>query len=87
VTAALQKTPTSSVVDPFRHTPHRAKLMVLLKANGLDDVLVVMVASFQMTSKLQALGIKGCPSGAPMQGIIDFIEANVRSRAGAYRVS
>jgi len=66
------------------HNHIAPKLMDLLKANGLDDVLVVIggIIPDVDVPKLQALGVKGIfLPGAPMQGIIDFINANVRSRA------
>jgi methylmalonyl-CoA mutase C-terminal domain/subunit len=73
------------------HNHIAPRLMDLLKANGLDDVLVVIGGIIPDVDipKLQALGVKGVfLPGAPMQGIIDFINANVRSRAqGGYRAS
>ena len=59
------------------------RLMELLKANGLDDVLVVIggIIPDVDVPKLHAIGVKGVfLPGTPMQEIIDFISANVRSR-------
>jgi methylmalonyl-CoA mutase C-terminal domain/subunit len=58
--------------------------MDLLKANGLDDVLVVIggIIPDVDVPGLHALGVKGVfLPGTPMQDIIAFITANVRSRA------
>jgi methylmalonyl-CoA mutase C-terminal domain/subunit len=86
VTAALQE--DADVIGlsilSGAHNHIAPKLMDLLKANGLDDVLVVIggIIPDVDVPKLQALGVKGIfLPGAPMQGIIDFIKANVRSRA------
>jgi methylmalonyl-CoA mutase, C-terminal domain len=86
VTAALQE--DADVIGlsilSGAHNHIAPKLMDLLKANGLDDVLVVIggIIPDVDVPKLQALGVKGIfLPGAPMQGIIDFINANVRSRA------
>ena len=86
VTAALQE--DADVIGlsilSRAHNHIAPKLMDLLKANGLDDVLVVIggIIPDVDVPKLQALGVKGIfLPGAPMQGIIDFINANVRSRA------
>jgi methylmalonyl-CoA mutase C-terminal domain/subunit len=57
--------------------------MELLKANGLDDVLVVIggIIPDVDVPRLHALGVKGVfLPGTPMQEIIDFINGNVRSR-------
>jgi methylmalonyl-CoA mutase C-terminal domain/subunit len=65
------------------HNHIAPKLMDLLKANGLDDVLVVIggIIPDVDVPKLHALGVKGVfLPGTPMQEIIDFINANVRSR-------
>jgi methylmalonyl-CoA mutase, C-terminal domain len=66
------------------HNHIAPRLMDLLKANGLDDVLVVIggIIPDVDVPKLHALGVKGIfLPGTPMQEIIDFINANVRSRA------
>ena len=65
------------------HNHIAPKLMDLLKANGLDDVLVVIggIIPDVDVPKLHALGVKGVfLPGTPMQEIIDFINANVRTR-------
>jgi methylmalonyl-CoA mutase C-terminal domain/subunit len=65
------------------HNHIAPKLMELLKAGGLDDVLVVIGGIIPDVDipKLHAVGVKGVfPPGTPMQEIIDFINANVRSR-------
>jgi methylmalonyl-CoA mutase C-terminal domain/subunit len=58
----------------------------LLKEKGLDDVLVVVggIIPDQDVPGLAAIGVKGVfRPGTPMQEIVDFIAANVRSRTGA----
>jgi methylmalonyl-CoA mutase C-terminal domain/subunit len=65
------------------HNHIAPRLMELLKANGLDDVLVVIggIIPDVDVPKLHAIGVKGVfLPGTPMQEIIDFINANVRSR-------
>jgi methylmalonyl-CoA mutase C-terminal domain/subunit len=65
------------------HNHIAPRLMDLLKANGLDDVLVVIggIIPDVDVPKLQAIGVKGVfLPGTAMQEIIDFINANVRSR-------
>jgi len=65
------------------HNHIAPKLMELLKANGLDDVLVVIggIIPDVDVPKLHAMGVKGVfLPGTPMQEIIDFINGNVRSR-------
>jgi len=65
------------------HNHIAPRLMDLLKANGLDDVLVVIggIIPDVDVPKLHALGVKGIfQPGTPLQEIIDFINANVRSR-------
>ena len=57
------------------------RLMELLKAKGLDDVLVVLggIIPDGDIEALEALGIRGVfQPGTPMQAIIDFIEEHVR---------
>ena len=59
------------------------RLMTLLKEKGLDDVLVVIGGIIPEVDipPLKALGVKGIfLPGTPMQGIIDFIRANARTR-------
>jgi methylmalonyl-CoA mutase C-terminal domain/subunit len=68
------------------HNHIAPKLMDLLKANGLDDVLVVIggIIPDVDVPKLHAMGVKGVfLPGTQMQEIIDFIHANVRDRARA----
>jgi methylmalonyl-CoA mutase C-terminal domain/subunit len=65
------------------HNHIAPRLMELLKANGIDDVLVVIggIIPDVDVPKLHAIGVKGVfLPGTPMQEIIDFINANVRSR-------
>jgi methylmalonyl-CoA mutase C-terminal domain/subunit len=57
--------------------------MELLKARGLDDVLVVIGGIIPDIDipKLKEMGVKGIfLPGTPMQQIIDFIEQNARAR-------
>ncbi len=66
------------------HNHIAPKLMDLLRAKGLDDVLVVIGGIIPDVDipKLKALGVKGVfLPGTPMQDIIDFIRANARVRA------
>jgi methylmalonyl-CoA mutase C-terminal domain/subunit len=65
------------------HNHIAPKLMELLKANGLDDVLVVIggIIPDVDVPRLHALGVKGVfLPGTPMQEIINFINGNVRAR-------
>src|SRR6266702_3725049 len=58
------------------HNHIAPRLMTLLKARGLDDVLVVIGGIIPDVDipKLKALGIKGVfLPGTPMQDIIDFV--------------
>jgi methylmalonyl-CoA mutase C-terminal domain/subunit len=60
------------------------RVMELLKARGLDDVLVLVGGIIPDVDipKLHEMGIKGIfLPGSPMQEIIAFIQANVRPRA------
>ncbi len=60
------------------------RVMELLKARGLDDVLVVVGGIIPDVDipKLHAMGIRGIfLPGSPMQEIIAFIQGNVRPRA------
>jgi methylmalonyl-CoA mutase, C-terminal domain len=59
------------------------KVMELLKARGLEDVIVVIggIIPDVDISKLRAMGIKGIfLPGTPMQQIVEFINAHVRPR-------
>jgi len=59
------------------------RLMDLLNAKGLDDVLVVIggIIPDLDIPKLKAIGVKGIfLPGTPMQEIVDFINANARAR-------
>ena len=83
VTAALQE--DADVIGlsilSGAHNHIAPKLMELLKAKGLNDVLVVIGGIIPDVDipKLKALGIKGVfLPGTPMQEIIDFITANAR---------
>src|SRR5262249_239015 len=85
VTAALQE--EADVIGlsilSGAHNHIAQKLMELLKARGLDDVLVVIGGIIPDVDipKLKALGVKGVfLPGTPMQDIIDFINANARER-------
>ena len=65
------------------HNHIAPRLMELLKERGLDDVLVVIGGIIPDVDipKLKEIGVKGIfLPGTPMQEIIDFISANVRSR-------
>lgn len=62
------------------------RIMELLKAQGLDDVLVVIggIIPDQDLPKLHAMGITGVfIPGTPMQAIVDFIAAHARVRSDA----
>ncbi len=66
------------------HNHIAPRLMALMQEKGLDDVLVVIggIIPDVDVPQLKAIGIKGVfLPGTPMQEIIDFINANVRSRA------
>ena len=65
------------------HNHIAPRLMDLLKARGLDDVLVVIGGIIPDVDipKLKEMGIKGIfLPGTPMQQIVDFIEQNARAR-------
>jgi methylmalonyl-CoA mutase C-terminal domain/subunit len=65
------------------HNHIAPRLMELLKAKGLDDVLVVIGGIIPDVDipKLTAMGVKGIfLPGTPMQHIIDFINANARTK-------
>jgi methylmalonyl-CoA mutase, C-terminal domain len=62
------------------------RIMDLLKAQGLDDVLVVVggIIPDQDLPKMHAMGITGVfIPGTPMQHIVDFIATHARTRAEA----
>jgi methylmalonyl-CoA mutase, C-terminal domain len=66
------------------HNHIAPKLMDLLKARGLDDVLVVIGGIIPAVDipRLKAIGVKGVfLPGTPMQQIVEFINANARVRA------
>ena len=86
VTAALQE--DADVIGlsilSGAHNHIAPRLMDLLKKNGLDDVLVVIggIIPDVDVPRLHAIGVKGVfLPGTPMQDIIAFITANVRTRA------
>jgi methylmalonyl-CoA mutase, C-terminal domain len=59
------------------------RVMQLLGENGLDDVLVVVggIIPDVDVPRLNEIGVKGVfRPGTPMQDIVDFINANVRTR-------
>ena len=59
------------------------RVMELLKARGLEDVLLVIGGIIPDVDipRLRDMGVKGIfLPGSPMQDIIDFIQANVRPR-------
>jgi methylmalonyl-CoA mutase, C-terminal domain len=65
------------------HNHIAPQLMTLLKAKGLDDVLVVIggIIPDVDVPRLKDIGVKGIfLPGTPMQEIIDFINTNARAR-------
>ena len=65
------------------HNHIAPRLMALLEEKGLDDVLVLIGGIIPDVDipKLEALGVRGIfLPGTPMQKIIDFINANTRTR-------
>jgi methylmalonyl-CoA mutase C-terminal domain/subunit len=65
------------------HNHIAPRLMDLLKARGLDDVLVVIGGIIPDVDipKLKEIGVKGIfLPGTPMQQIVDFIQQNARAR-------
>jgi methylmalonyl-CoA mutase C-terminal domain/subunit len=65
------------------HNHIAPKLMDLLKAKGLDDVMVVIggIIPDVDVPRLKEIGVKGIfLPGTPMKDIIDFITANARVR-------
>ena len=88
VTAALQE--DADVIGlsilSGAHNHIAPKLMELLKARGLDDVLVVIGGIIPDVDipRLHAMGVRGIfLPGSPMKDIVDYINANVRPRAEA----
>ena len=84
VTAALQE--DADVIGlsilSGAHNHIAPKLMELLKAKGLTDVLVLLGGIIPDVDipNLKELGVKGVfLPGTPMQEIIDFINTNVRA--------
>jgi len=66
------------------HNHIAPRVMELLRAKGLDDVLVVIGGIIPDVDipRLRDLGIKGVfLPGTPMEEIIDFIKTNARDRA------
>ena len=66
------------------HNHIAPRLMQLLKEKGLDDVLVVIGGIIPDVDipKLKEAGVKGIfLPGAPMQEIVDFINANARTKS------
>ena len=65
------------------HNHIAPRLMELLRQHGLDDVLVLIGGIIPDVDipTLKALGVKGIfLPGTAMQAIVDFINANVRTR-------
>jgi methylmalonyl-CoA mutase C-terminal domain/subunit len=65
------------------HNHIAPRLMDLLKAKGLDDVMVVIggIIPDLDIPKLKEIGVKGIfLPGTPMQDIVEFINANARAR-------
>ena len=65
------------------HNHIAPRLMELLKQKGLDDVLVLIggIIPDADIPKLKTLGVKGVfLPGTPMQDIVEFINANARTR-------
>jgi methylmalonyl-CoA mutase C-terminal domain/subunit len=59
------------------------RVLELLKARGLEDVLLVVGGIIPDVDipKLREMGVKGIfLPGSPMQDIVEFIQANVRPR-------
>ena len=66
------------------HNHIAPRLMALLREQGLDDVLVLIggIIPDVDVPKLHEVGVKGVfLPGTPMQAIVDFIHANVRTRS------
>jgi len=65
------------------HNHIAPRLMQLLREKGLDDVLVVIGGIIPDVDipKLKEIGVRGVfLPGTPMQEIVDFINANARTR-------
>ena len=65
------------------HNHIAPQLMTLLKAKGLDDVLVVIGGIIPNVDvpRLKEIGVKGIfLPGTPMQEIIDFINTHARAK-------
>jgi methylmalonyl-CoA mutase C-terminal domain/subunit len=65
------------------HNHIAPRLMALLKEKQLDDVMVIIggIIPDVDVPKLKAIGVKGIfLPGTPMQEIVDFINANARTR-------
>ena len=65
------------------HNHIAPRLMELLKAKGLDDVMVIIggIIPDVDVPGLKAIGVKGIfPPGTPLQKIIEFIKTNARAR-------
>jgi methylmalonyl-CoA mutase C-terminal domain/subunit len=65
------------------HNHIAPRLMELLHAKGLDDVLVIIGGIIPDVDipKLKAIGVKGIfLPGTPMQEIVDFINTHARAR-------
>jgi methylmalonyl-CoA mutase, C-terminal domain len=66
------------------HNHIAPRVMDLLKEHGLTDVLVVIggIIPDVDVPRLKAIGVRGVfLPGTPMQDIVDFINANSRTRA------
>ena len=88
VTAALQE--DADVIGlsilSGAHNHIAPKVMELLKAKGLEDVMVVIggIIPDVDVPRLKDIGIKGIfLPGTPMQEIVEFIHANARTRDAA----
>jgi methylmalonyl-CoA mutase C-terminal domain/subunit len=67
------------------HLPICKKLMSLLAAEGVDDVLVCVggVIPRRDIASLQDMGVKGVfPGGSKIEDAVAFIKANVPARVG-----
>jgi methylmalonyl-CoA mutase, C-terminal domain len=67
------------------HLPICRRLMELLKAEGVDDVLVCVggVIPRRDVAKLEELGVRGVfPGGSKIEDIVAFIRDNVPARVG-----
>jgi methylmalonyl-CoA mutase, C-terminal domain len=86
VTAALQEDADAIGLSILSgaHMHICPRVVELIKEHKLEDVLVLVggIIPDQDIPRLHDMGVKGIfPPGTPMQEIIDFIMANVRSRA------